>query len=491
MMYLYTENFQEEIQGAMEKVEGLRETVRLAPLAEIDPKSNHLIIDEDQLIAPIPWDNAEPPILFDSVPFHTSDLLAVTLCKLGYEEEALTFAKHASVREAIHCRIQLGTLDPSTGDVSFQEDTYFSLHNYAVLTHYAGHPYPGISAEKCYEKAISIAPSDEHKAFTAKHLAVYLVDNGAMEKAEQLLRHYLQIALSEAARHYLQLDLIHVLMASLPLPYTSDQGDEIKQLIWEALHYFEAQEIPWAIASLYTHASEMANFEKSYSESLGYIAKAIAIYEQGFPEFLASAYIRKGTLLYTWAQDENPQFYQPAIDTYQEALKTFTREYAPDIYAEIHHNLAVIYAEMPVDEQKRGMWSAFSATSFKECLDFYQKDTYPYEYAMVANNYANALLKYPPAKTGDNAEKAVYYYLEALEVRNADQFPIERAHTILNYLEACWQVHNINKSMESARYKDMLAKAKEVKALTTDNELIRQSQAHLDQLSALSVAIMK
>ena len=110
---------------------------------------------------------------------------------------------------------------------------------------------------------------------------------------------------------------------------------------------------------------------------------------------------------------------------------------------------------------------------------------------MVANNYANALLKYPPAKTGDNSEKAVYYYLEALEIRDAQQFPTERAHTILNYLEACWRVHNVNKTMERARYKDMLAKAREIKELVTDQELLAQAQEHLDRLSELSVAIMK
>ena len=110
---------------------------------------------------------------------------------------------------------------------------------------------------------------------------------------------------------------------------------------------------------------------------------------------------------------------------------------------------------------------------------------------MVSNNYASALLKYPPAKTGDNAEKAIYYYLEALEIRDAQQFPIERAHTILNYLEACWRVQNVNKTMERARYKDMLAKAKEIKQLTEDPQLIADAQAHLDQISSLGLAIMK
>ena len=45
--------------------------------------------------------------------------------------------------------------------------------------------------------------------------------------------------------------------------------------------------------------------------------------------------------------------------------------------------------------------------------------------------------------------------------------------------------------MERARYKDMLAKAREIKALTKDQELLAQAQEHLDQLSGLGLAIMK
>ena len=492
MINIYADEKIEEIRYTLSSIEGLAESTRIKSLSEIDEDGLYLTIDSNFIKVALPWEGNEPPIVFSSIPFDTDDLLAIVLSKLGYEEEALGFCKLPMLHQTLKYRFQLRNFQQSVTQPNSLEDDYYSLHNHAILVHYANHLHNGVSAEKLFKEAIAIAPTDEHAAFSARHLCVLLLDSGKNREAEFLLRKYCEISLCEKAKSYLELDLINVLISAALITVEGSELSELKDMIWRSIKYFEEKEIHWAVASLYSSASEVTNIEKSYTESLGYISKTISIYEnEDLPEFLASAYLRKGTLLYTWAQDANPQFYQSAIDTYQEALKTFTRDLFPFVFAEINHNLAVIYAEMPSDEKKKAMWSAFSASSFKECLDFYQKDTHPYEYAMVANNYANALLKYPPAKTGDNSEKAIYYYLEALEIRDANKHPTERAHTILNYLEACWRVDNINKSMERARYKDMLAKAKEVRQLTDDEGLINQAQSHLDQISELGLAIMK
>ena len=490
MINIFTNDHTEEILQAAKSIEGLSQAIQVMPLKEIEENSLHLIIDDNQIKLPIPWEGTEPPILIDEIAFDKHDLLALILAKLGYEEEAFQFVKNIKVQTFITSRHRLKGNEETIATPSYDGDDYFSIHNSAVLAYYADSSQNQSSTRAHFQEAIRKAPSAEHAAFTAKHLTISLLDTGENEAASQLLQQHHDLALSEKGRQFLQLDLINVLMNIAMNAYHNGDMKDLKEMIWHSINYFENTHFNWVVADLYIKASEITNIEKSYTESLNYISKAITIYEEeGLPEFLASAYLRKGTLLYTWAQDANPQFFQPAIDTYQEALRVFTREHFPHIFAEIHHNLAVIYAEMPVEEKKRGMWSAFSATSFKECLEFYQKETYPFEYAMVANNYGNALLKYPPAKTGDNSEKAVHYYLEALEIRNAENFPLERAHTILNYLEACWQVHNINKTMERARYKDMLAKAKEISKLTDNQALIEQSNDHLKQLSALSLAI--
>lgn len=491
MVYIYTNDHQNEITKAVSSVEGLLESVQILPLADIDDRFSYIIINENTIQIPLPWSNEEPPILFNSYEFQLDDLLSICLCKLGYEEEALGFTKNSTLKNEIRFRAQLKDLDKQL-PLQIEGDDYISLHNRAVINHYASHFHNGVRPELLYMEAITKAPSDEHKAFTARHLAVLLIDQGSHSQAEELLQDHQVKVLSDQAKSHLALDLIQILMTSFSAELPKEQVASIKNIIWDSLQYFQQKEIYWAVASLYSQASEIATFEQSYAESLGYINEALNIYQdQQYPEFLASAYMQKGTLLYTWAQDGNPQFYQAAIDTYQEALKIFGRESYPHAYAEIHHNLAVIYAEMPMDEKKKAMWAAFSATSFKECLEFFSKDSYPYQYAMVANNYGNALLKYPPAKTGDNTEKAISYHMEALEIRTKEQFPIERAHSILNYLEACWRAHNINKNMERARYKEMIAMAKEVKTLTDQLDLIQQAQEHLDQLNSLTLSILK
>lgn len=490
MLHIYTDTHLEEIDIALQSVEGLSQAVKIKSLAEIDEHVAHVIIVDGQLNVSIPWSNEEPPILFHSLDFRIEDFQSLCLCKLGYEEEALQFAQDVALKETIKHRLQLK--DPERQlHLNASGDGYMALHNQAIINHYVGHFHNGSTPDVRYASAIEKAPSEEHKAFTARHLAIWLTDQGNHVAAERVLKESQEIACSDQAKYHLALDLIPILMYSISHQTDSDQSKDLKKLIWESLKYFEDKQVTWAVASLYAQAADIAMAEQSYSEALGYLTKALNIYqEEGYPEFIASAFMQKGTLLFTWAQDENPQFYQSAIDAYQEALKVFTRDNNAHAYAEIHHNLAVIYAEMPADDKKKAMWAAFSATSFKECLEFFNKETFPYQYAMVANNYGNALLKYPPAKTGDNIEKAVHYHLEALDIRTADQFPIERAHAILNYLEACWRAHNINKTMERARYKDMIAMAKEVKMLTDQPELMEQAQAHLDQLNALTLSIL-
>lgn len=491
MIHIYTDKYQQEILDAASRLEGLVDILEVLPIASIDDRFQYIIVDKDTIQTALPWSNEEPPVLFRWHAYNINDLISIVLSKLGYEEEALNLTSNELLKEEIKSRIQLKNPD-KLRTLSHVGEDYIALHNRAVINHYSGHFHNGIGPDVLYKEAIALAPSDEHKAFTAKQFAVLLMDQGAFAEAEALLRKYEATALSDQAKSHLNLDLIQILMTSASFRATQQQLEETKKLLWDTLQYFEQKEIFWAVATLYSQASEIANYEQSYAEALGYINKTVDIYqEQGFPEFLASAYMQKGTVLYSWAQDGNPQFYQPAIDTYQEALKFFDKQSFPHIYIEIQHYMAVIYAEMPADEKKKAMWAAFSATSFKECLDFYKRQDSKYEYAMVANNYANALLKYPPTKTGDNIEKAVGYHMEALEIRTPDEFPEERAHSILNYLEACWRAHNINKTMERARYRDMIAKAKEIKSLTSNQELISQAQGHLDQLNSLAISILR
>ncbi|NJL77331.1 MAG: hypothetical protein HC892_22195 [Saprospiraceae bacterium] len=104
---------------------------------------------------------------------------------------------------------------------------------------------------------------------------------------------------------------------------------------------------------------------------------------------------------------------------------------------------------------------------------------------MVCNHYGNALTKYPTAIHSDNTEKALFYYNEALSIRQAHQFPFERAVTLLNYVEACWHVNLANNGSNKALFEEMVAKTQEALALTSDENIIDEAQQQLQKLEEL------
>ena len=166
----------------------------------------------------------------------------------------------------------------------------------------------------------------------------------------------------------------------------------------------------------------------------------------------------------------------------------FRQDVTPDVFADIHHNLAVLYSEMPSEPKKRSIWAGIATSSFQEALDFYKKDTYPYEYGRICNNYGNAMTKFPQALHSDNYEKALFYYQEALDVRTSN-YPYERAITLLNYLEASWNVGNDENSFNQERYQDMVKKANEVLELVDKADMITEAKKHLQLLEELEKAV--
>ncbi|WKN41325.1 hypothetical protein [Tunicatimonas pelagia] len=451
----------------------------------------NLIVDERGIIMPLNWDNNAPPFLMSSpVAFSSETLLGYIFIALGNYAEAQNYlAKHPKLYNEVISLGCLQTNQPLPNELAdtLDKEGCRSNHNIALLQQYGLWPLAVTLAEvqQMYQKALAIAPDNEHHAFTLKQYATLLLDTNQGAKAEELLQQHLSQDLSEEASYALKSVLISAWMARLSVPYDENRINSLKDLLWETLTYLERQERMAEVGLLLIDASEVANISESYSESLGYINRALDIFRaQDLPELAGSSLLRKGTLLYTWAQNGNPQFYKPAIDTYQEALKVFKRDEAPETFAQIHAHLGVLYAEMSDLQQKKGIWAAVSATSFQEALVFFTKEAHPYEYGLVCNNYANALTKYPTALRIDNYEKALEYYKEALAVRTS-VYPYERSITLLNYLEASWFLDNGDDNFNQTRYQDMLNKAQEVKTLVDAPDLLTEADRHLEELARL------
>lgn len=467
----------------------LDEIVHIMDLNPESPSSDSLTIrlDETGFSLPLFWDNSVPPYLLPQhIPFTQENLLGVIFHLLENDQKSWQYLNGTSLYTHLENqnRLKYGLPFPTSRK---EGSSFIDLHNQAVINHYGvfqsqdqfHHP------AELYTKALEQAPDDEHLVFTLKELSTFYLDSGQLDLASKSLDEGIQKAISEEAKQALNLILVKVWMQQLVVPYDEALIERLKTKIWETLNFYEKGANQAQVGLLLLDATHIANISDSYSEALGYIKRAIDIFEEeGFDELAGSAILRKGTLLYTWAQQGNPQFYKPAVEAYQKALYTFSKEAHPNVFADIHQNLAGLYAEMPSDPQRKSIWAGVASASFNEALEYYTKDQFPYQYGSICNNYGNALMKFPAAVHTDNYEKAIQYYGEALSVRTAE-YPYERAITLLNYLEASWSVGNDPEVFNYMRYEDMLKKANEVKTLVQDPDMIQEAEKHLESLKKL------
>jgi len=502
MLYVFaTTERLEAIRRLLEKEERLPELVECCDYLERPPRSSYdsLIVNARGIELPIDWREAGPPyLLAQQLPFDPEHFLGLVFAKLGNIEKAWAYLGEEDLLRLellITYRLQRGEtikveelrplfkLLESGGDF----DAYRLRHNLAVLQHYGALDDGGAPAEtrQFYEQALEHAPNAEYRAFSAKHFAARLLDRNNPSGADLRLQEALQDEISEEARYALRALLTKVWMRQLDDGQDDKLLTRLKNTLWETLQYFEKQDRRAETALLLQDAAQIAHRSDSLTEALGYLTKAIRLFEaEQLTALAGQAWLDKGALLYRWAQKGNPQFYKPAIESYLEALKVYPRDTRPDNYADIQHHLAVLYAEMPAEPKHRSIWAGRSAASFDEALSFFTKADYPYEYGMITNNYGNALTKFPAALHSDNFEKALWYYREALSVRTTD-YPRERAATLLNYLEASWRAGNQETPFNEARYTEMWDKAQEVLQLTEETTMVEEARKHLQMLREL------
>lgn len=500
MLFIFVNHSQiVDIQQIINEEFRLNEVVSVKDIAEIrgDFEIKHLIIKENAIWLPIDWANEAPPVLpAYPLKFTRNNLLAVVYTKLNNYEQAYPQAQASPELlkdiDTLNC-IQHGVAvsmpeTPEKFDTDFDE--YRFWHNAAAIAHYAEltHFVHYSVNRRYYERAFDLAPNDEFRAFTGKHWATLLLDADELSTAERLLTECIAFAISDNAKFELMNLQYGVWMKQLYAPYDPALLEKIKQTLWEVLQYYERTQNQVQVALLLIDASQIANFSDSFSESLGYISRAVQLLEQeSVPELVANAQYRKATLLYTWAQNGNPQFFRPAMDAYQQAVKVFTKENTPEIFAEIQHHLGVIYSEIPDEIKVKSVWAAVSVSSFKEALSYFTRETHPYEYARICNSYANALTKYPEAKLTDNYAKALDFYRQALQIRTADEFPYERALSILNFLETAWQVSVPEAEAQQQLFEEMNEKAGEVLRLVNDKKLLNEAEHHIKLLKQLKI----
>ncbi|MEP7321233.1 MAG: hypothetical protein ABI761_04915 [Saprospiraceae bacterium] len=502
LLYVFYEDQSDSltIHEYIESVDRLHELIHVQQSDTVLPEiSNAIYINENRIHVRPDWLDKRPAIIFPSeIPFNKHCFLGAVFGMLGNEEKYREYLTGLSpmvfIFDLMQSIVQGNESDQAMENILKRTnflhpfENYAFNHNVAVGLNY-GHYSNEINPEAIrahYEDAIQLAFEPTFKAYTLKYFATFLMDSGYTKEAIGLLNRE-NIHKLEAYPHYaLERVWCQASLKQFIGHYDEDEVTELKSRLWETVQFYDKNGHKTIAALLWMDAATVANLNNSYAESIGYVNKALTYFkEEKQEEMVANAQLLRGRIFYEWAQSGNPQFYRSALEAYQEALIVFKKDDTPGVFADIHHQLGIIYAELPDENKKRSIWAALSVSSFNEALAYYDKLNFPYEYGMLCNNFANAHVKYPQAKKTDNFEKALFFYEEALSVRNASEYPAERAVTLLNFLESSWKVGNPKEGFNVMRFNDMCLKANEIKTLTNDEQLIQEAEKHVQLLEAL------
>lgn len=444
------------------------------------------IINDSIVVLP-DWRNVQPPVLLPLAKFNSDALLGIVYAKLSnYEVAYPLLSSHTNILNAVDLlnRLQNGiAIEPGI----LQTTDYITAHNHAVALHYGMHsdiPNAEI-VNNAYDSALAQAPDELHKTYTANQAALFMLDCGHYGKSEKMLQAVMQNSLPQQAHIALTHTLCNVWMKKMIVPYDAALMEKLKTNLWKCLEYYENNQRMVDAALVLNDAAYIATISNSFSEALGYSNRAIKIFEQeNLPELAAQAHLSKANLLQAWAKNDNPQFFRQAIQSYQAALKIFTRDNTPDVFADIQHQLGIVYAAIPDEVKKKSVWAAVSVSSFNEALQYYNKVEHPYEFAMICHSFGNAYTKYPQALHSDNYDKALTWYREALDIRTVADYPFERVITLCNYLEASWFTGN-KAEFDEERYTEMLNVANEILQLTNDEAIIENTKADIEKLKLI------
>lgn len=484
---LTTTKHKGQVQEIINSIDRLNELVTLNLNSTDTTKPVELKVINNKIYTEVDWLDSEPPYMFPEVGFNKNNLLAMVFFKLGNHLKALQFTSEDSLL-FFHIMMSSSLKQGFEIDLDLVSE-FLTPNNECIIKHYGN-----INTTKTFEELKNLylnaqinCEDVDLKAFLLKHYCNLLFEVELFGEAEEFIKTTLhQNHLKPISSISLKNILASAMMSQLQFPFDQEKVDAILELQKECITYYESINDQVNVGLLYVNAAEAANYKNDYVTSKNYINKAILIFKnEEIIEFLGEASLRKAALLYTWSKNGSPQYYKPAINAFQDTLKIFKRDTHPEQFADIHHNLALIYSEIPTSPEEKPIWTAFCASSFKEALAVYKKEIHPYQFAMVSHNYATALMGFPEAKLHNNLNKAQGLFEDALKIRTAQDYPFERALTLTNQLELMWLMHNETAKDENNNYELMLQKANEIKTLVNDPKLISNANEQIEALENL------
>ncbi len=451
--------------------------------------SNGICIRNNEITIEPNWSMHMPPVLFPvSIPFSKYNLLAIVHLFLGDEQASLDLAsKNKELEKAVLTFTALKHQLPITLNTE-EADKGYEIHNLSLLSHYGllneRLDFNGI--RKMYLVAIDLSEGKQRQAFTKYFYSLFLIDAGYVNEAIEVLEQVLKQHLNKQQALILKYQYADALLLS---DKREESLGELKPLIKELLELSRGLLDEHQEAMVWQLASDVAEMEENYMEAIACLQKALNYFiKHQYDLLAANVQYKKGEMLLNWSHKGNPSMYGKAAECYREAVKVFTKEATPEIFARVHHKLGMIYADMPFQKEKRSMIAALSVTSFNEALQFFSKEKFPYEFAAIHQDFGNAYLKYPDSLLNDNYSKAIQHYQEALAIRTKEAYPLERSITLLNYLETLWLLPQEDRLSESL-LDEMQAMANEVVEMDKDKGLTQEAQRHLTDIEKLKIEL--
>ena len=160
---------------------------------------------------------------------------------------------------------------------------------------------------------------------------------------------------------------------------------------------------------------------------------------------------------------ENKGFLLPAVNDFTEAAKYFREDSDPELFAMINHQLALAYLVMPMSSEGDRIRVGVAVNSLRAALRVYTPETHPELWASTQLNLANALQYLPSVHQEENLKEAVDLYEELLEHRNEATDPLGVARILANQGNALGHLGvfddaqvRLNRARETfARYDDV------------------------------------
>ncbi len=154
------------------------------------------------------------------------------------------------------------------------------------------------------------------------------------------------------------------------------------------------------------------------------------------PMLVAELHARMGMVLQNESGGQRGALLQ-AVNSYQSALHNgITEEDHPDLFAQLQNNLGLVYLSIPALGSSNQLRNGIAVQSFRHALRIYTIEDQPDMWASVSMNLANALQYTPSSHPEENLIQAVEIYEQVLQVRSRAKDPVAYALVLLNQANA-------------------------------------------------------